>query len=214
MIRVLIADDEELVRSGFGVLLRSAPGLEVVGLAGTGAEAVELARATRPDVILMDVQMPLVDGLEATRQLLRGPEPSTARILILTTFDLDAYAFEGLRAGASGFLLKDTPPEELIAAVRVVADGEALLTPRITRRLIEEYTTPARPRPLPGVTARETEILSLVARGLSNAEIAAHLHLSIGTVKIHVSRLLTKLDARDRTQLAITAHTAGLGAGH
>lgn len=213
MIRILIADDEELVRSGFCVLLRSAPGLEVVGLAGNGAEAVELARATRPDVILMDVQMPLVNGLEATRQLLRGPGPSAARILILTTFDLDEYAFEGLRAGASGFLLKDTPPEELIAAVRVVADGEALLTPRITRRLIEEYTTPVRPRPLPGVTARETEILTLVARGFSNAEIAAHLHLSIGTVKIHVSRLLTKLDARDRTQLAIAAHTAGLGTG-
>ncbi|MDH6123596.1 response regulator transcription factor [Kitasatospora sp. GP82] len=214
-ITVLIADDEELVRAGFRVLVNSAPDLDVVGEARTGEEAVALARAEQPDVILMDVQMPVLNGIEATRNLLAGPTPAQVRVLILTTFDLDEYAFEGLRAGASGFLLKDTPPEELISAIRVLAAGESLLTPRVTRRLIEEYTAgPAatpQPRKLPGITARELEILRLVARGLSNAEIAEQLFLSIGTVKIHVSRLLAKLDARDRTQLVIAAYEAGLG---
>ncbi|MFJ3220077.1 response regulator [Kitasatospora sp. NPDC086801] len=214
MTRVLIADDEELVRAGFRLMVNSAPDLKVVGEARTGEEAVALVRTEQPDVVLMDVQMPVLNGIDATRRLFAGLSPARVRVLIVTTFDLDEYAFEGLKAGASGFLLKDTPPQELINAIRVLAAGESLLTPRVTRRLIEEYTArpaagPPRRQPT-GVTARELEILLLVARGLSNAEIADQLFLSVGTVKIHVSRLLTKLGARDRTQLVIAVYEAGL----
>ena len=214
-LRVAVCDDQTLVRAGFRVLIDTTPGLSVVGEAGTGAAAVELIRRERPDVALMDIQMPEMDGIEATRRLLGGPEPVPVRVLILTTFDLDRYVFAALRAGASGFLLKDTPPNDLLAAIRVIADGEALLSPRVTRRLVAEFAK----RPavaveaahrLDGVTEREREVLVLVARGLSNTEIAAELYLSIATVKSHVGRLLTKLGARDRAQLVIAAYEAGL----
>ena len=214
-LRVAVCDDQTLVRAGFRVLIDTTPGLSVVGEAGTGAAAVELIRRERPDVALMDIQMPEMDGIEATRRLLGGPEPVPVRVLILTTFDLDRYVFAALRAGASGFLLKDTPPNDLLAAIRVIADGEALLSPRVTRRLVAEFAK----RPavaveaahrLDGVTEREREVLVLIARGLSNTEIAAELYLSIATVKSHVGRLLTKLDARDRAQLVIAAYEAGL----
>jgi len=204
-----------LVRAGFRLLIDTTPGLSVVGEAGTGAAAVELIRRERPDVALMDIQMPQMDGIEATRRLLGGPEPVPVRVLILTTFDLDRYVFAALRAGASGFLLKDTPPNDLLAAIRVIADGEALLSPRVTRRLVAEFAK----RPavaveaahrLDGVTEREREVLVLIARGLSNTEIAAELHLSIATAKSHVGHLLTKLGARDRAQLVIAAYEAGL----
>jgi len=214
-LRVAVCDDQTLVRAGFRVLIDATPGLSVVGEAGTGAAAVELIRRERPDVALMDIQMPEMDGIEATRRLLGGPEPVPVRVLILTTFDLDRYVFAALRAGASGFLLKDTPPNDLLAAIRVIADGEALLSPRVTRRLVAEFAK----RPavaveaahrLDGVTEREREVLVLIARGLSNTEIAAELYLSIATVKSHVGRLLTKLGARDRAQLVIAAYEAGL----
>ena len=214
-LRVAVCDDQTLVRAGFRVLIDTTPGLSVVGEAGTGAAAVELIRRERPDVALMDIQMPEMDGIEATRRLLGGPEPVPVRVLILTTFDLDRYVFAALRAGASGFLLKDTPPNDLLAAIRVIADGEALLSPRVTRRLVAEFAK----RPavaveaahrLDGVTEREREVLVLIARGLSNTEIAAELYLSIATVKSHVGRLLTKLGARDRAQLVIAAYEAGL----
>jgi DNA-binding NarL/FixJ family response regulator len=214
-LRVAVCDDQTLVRAGFRVLIDATPGLSVVGEAGTGVAAVELIRRERPDVALMDIQMPEMDGIEATRRLLGGPEPVPVRVLILTTFDLDRYVFAALRAGASGFLLKDTPPNDLLAAIRVIADGEALLSPRVTRRLVAEFAK----RPavaveaahrLDGVTEREREVLVLIARGLSNTEIAAHLHLSIATAKSHVGRLLTKLGARDRAQLVIAAYEAGL----
>ena len=214
-LRVAVCDDQTLVRAGFRVLIDTTPGLSVVGEAGTGAAAVELIRRERPDVALMDIQMPEMDGIEATRRLLGGPEPVPVRVLILTTFDLDRYVFAALRAGASGFLLKDTPPNDLLAAIRVIADGEALLSPRVTRRLVAEFAK----RPavaveaahrLDGVTEREREVLVLIARGLSNTEIAAELHLSIATAKSHVGRLLTKLGARDRAQLVIAAYEAGL----
>ena len=214
-LRVAVCDDQTLVRAGFRVLIDTTPGLSVVGEAGTGAAAVELIRRERPDVALMDIQMPEMDGIEATRRLLGGPDPVPVRVLILTTFDLDRYVFAALRAGASGFLLKDTPPNELLAAIRVIADGEALLSPRVTRRLVAEFAK----RPavaveaahrLGGVTEREREVLVLIARGLSNTEIAAELYLSIATVKSHVGRLLTKLGARDRAQLVIAAYEAGL----
>ena len=214
-LRVAVCDDQTLVRAGFRVLIDATPGLSVVGEAGTGAGAVELIRRERPDVALMDIQMPEMDGIEATRRLLGGPEPVPVRVLILTTFDLDRYVFAALRAGASGFLLKDTPPNDLLAAIRVIADGEALLSPRVTRRLVAEFAK----RPavaveaahrLDGVTEREREVLVLIARGLSNTEIAAELYLSIATVKSHVGRLLTKLGARDRAQLVIAAYEAGL----
>jgi DNA-binding NarL/FixJ family response regulator len=214
-LRVAVCDDQTLVRAGFRVLIDTTPGLSVVGEAGTGAAAVELIRRERPDVALMDIQMPEMDGIEATRRLLGGPEPVPVRVLILTTFDLDRYVFAALRAGASGFLLKDTPPNDLLTAIRVIADGEALLSPRVTRRLVAEFAK----RPavaveaahrLDGVTEREREVLVLIARGLSNTEIAAELYLSIATVKSHVGRLLTKLDARDRAQLVIAAYEAGL----
>jgi DNA-binding NarL/FixJ family response regulator len=212
-LRVAVCDDQTLVRAGFRVLIDTTPGLSVVGEAGTGAAAVELIRRERPDVALMDIQMPEMDGIEATRRLLGGPEPVPVRVLILTTFDLDRHVFAALRAGASGFLLKDTPPKDLLAAIRVVADGEALLSPQVTRRLVAQFAK----RPaveaahrLDSVTEREREVLVLVARGLSNTEIAAELHLSIATAKSHVGRLLTKLGARDRAQLVIAAYEAGL----
>ncbi|MFF2657284.1 response regulator [Kitasatospora sp. NPDC058032] len=210
----MIADDEPLVRAGFGVLVESADDLVLVGEAADGRAAVDLVRERRPDVALMDIRMPVLNGIDATRELLGGADPAPVRVLVLTTFALDEYAFGALRAGASGFLLKDTPPAELLEAVRVVASGEALLAPTVTRRLIEEFrrrpALPAADRLLDGVTEREREVLRLVARGMSNAELAAELFLSIGTVKTHVSRLLTKLGARDRAQLVIVAYESGL----
>ena len=216
MIRVGVVDDQALVRSGFAVLLRSADGIDVVGEGSDGREAVELARRTRPDVMLMDIRMPEMDGLEATRRITSDDATASTRVLILTTFDLDEYVFEALRAGASGFLLKDTLPDELLAAVRVVAGGEALLAPKVTRRLIEQFVQQrpaAAGAPHPGLaslTEREREVLGAVARGLSNAEIADELFMSHSTAKTHVSRLLTKLDARDRAQLVMLAYEAGV----
>ena len=214
-IRALIADDQALLRGSFRVLIDTAPGLSTVGEAATGAEAVELARRHRPDVVLMDVRMPGVDGIEATRRICADPETADVRVLILTMFDLDSYVYAALRAGASGFLLKDVPPADLLAAIRVVAAGDALLAPTITRRLIADFSRraeSARPltRDLDGVTEREREILVLVARGMSNQEIAEHLRLSLATVKTHVGRLLTKTAARDRAQLVIIAYETGL----
>ncbi|GAA2867352.1 response regulator [Nonomuraea rubra] len=208
MIRVVIADDQALLRGSFKVLVDSEPDLEVVGEAGTGAEAVDIVLERRPDVVLMDVRMPGMDGIEATRHI-----KDAARVLVVTMFDLDAYVYDALRAGASGFLLKDTPPADLLAAIRVVAGGEALLAPTVTRRLIEEFTrTPVPPqvKGLEGVTEREREVLLLIARGLSNREIVAHLQVSMATVKTHITRLLAKLEARDRAQLVIAAYESGL----
>jgi len=215
-VRVVVADDQALVRSGFTMLLDGEPGIDVVGEAANGAEAVALVARERPDVVLMDVRMPVMDGLEATRRITGDPELAETRVVILTTFDLDEYVLEALRAGASGFLLKDTLPVDLIKAVQVVAAGDALISPKITRRLIEEFVN----RPDPGVAApaavleqlteREREVLEAVARGGSNAEIAAQLYVSHATVKTHVSRLLMKLDARDRAQLVMIAYESGL----
>ncbi|WP_219416092.1 response regulator [Pseudonocardia nigra] len=208
MIRVVVADDHALLRGSFRMLVESEPDLTVVGEAGTGVEAVELALRERPDVVLMDVRMPGMDGIEATRRI-----GDAARSLMVTMFDLDAYVYAALRAGASGFLLKDTPPVELLAGIRVVAAGDALLAPAVTRRLIAEFARlPERPvvRGLDGVTPREREVLTLVARGLSNTEIGQHLHLSQATVKTHIGRLLSKLDARDRAQLVIAAYESGV----
>ncbi|MFD8532584.1 response regulator [Streptosporangium canum] len=215
MIRVLVADDQALLRGSFRLLVDTAPDLTAVGEAGTGAEAVGLARGERPDVVLMDVRMPEMDGIEATRRICGSADTAGVRVLMLTTFDLDEYVYAALRAGASGFLLKDTPPGELLAAIRVVAAGEGLLAPTVTRRLIAEFAR--RPEPsqplagdLGGVTGRERDVLALIARGLSNTEIADHLHLSLATVKTHVGRLLSKLGARDRAQLVILAYETGL----
>jgi DNA-binding NarL/FixJ family response regulator len=213
MIRVLIADDQALVRAGFRVLVDSAPDLEVVGEAADGLQALELARSTCPDVVLMDIRMPEMDGLTATREL--AADPDGPRVIILTTFDIDEYVFEALRAGASGFLLKDTDPSELLTAVRVVAAGDALLAPSVTRRLIEEFATrpdPHRtpPEALAVLTEREREVLALVARGLSNQEIADELVISPATAKTHVSRVMMKLGARDRAQLVVVAYETGL----
>jgi DNA-binding NarL/FixJ family response regulator len=215
VIRVLIVDDQALVRAGFAVLVESADDLAVVGEAANGAEAVALAAEHRPDVVLMDVRMPVLDGLEATARILADPGAAGTRVLMLTTFDLDEYVFGALQAGASGFLLKDTPPADLLAGIRVVAGGDALLSPSITRHLIEEFVRrpqPGRARPagLDGLTAREVEVLELVGRGLSNAEIAERLYVSPATAKTHVARLLMKLDARDRAQLIIVAYESGL----
>ena len=213
--RVLIVDDQSLVRAGFRMILESEPEIEVVGEAADGLTAVLAARETQPDVILMDVRMPNVDGLEATRRLLDGKDEGP-RILILTTFDLDEYVYEALRAGASGFLLKDTPPEQLVQAILVVADGEALLAPSITRRLIEEFVRTGgatRTEPPPGIqelTSRELEVLRLIARGFSNAEIAKELFVSETTVKTHVARVLMKLGLRDRVQAVVLAYESGL----
>ncbi len=213
-IRVVVADDQALVRSGFLALLRSEDGIDVVGEAANGHEAVTIAKAKRPDVILMDIRMPEMDGLEATRLITADPALAAVRILVLTTFDLDEYVHEALRAGASGFLLKDTLPPDLLAAVRIVATGDALLAPSITRRLIEDFvrrpiTQTADPR-LDQLTAREREVLTAVAKGLSNAELAEELFMSHATAKTHVSHLLTKFAARDRAQLVVAAYETGL----
>ncbi|RAO26550.1 Chemotaxis response regulator protein-glutamate methylesterase [Micromonospora saelicesensis] len=215
MIRVLIADDQALLRGSFRLLVDLSPDCATVGEAGTGVEAVALTEQHRPDVVLMDVRMPEMDGIEATRRICADPATADTRVIILTTFDLDEYVYGALRAGASGFLLKDTPPADLLTGIRVVAAGEGLLAPTVTRRLIDEFARQPEPtRPLPrqldGVTDREREVLALIARGLSNAELAAHLNLSQATVKTHVGRLLTKLAVRDRAQLVIVAYETGL----
>ncbi|MFI6582894.1 response regulator [Embleya sp. NPDC050493] len=223
-VRVLVADDQTLVRVGLCGIVAAAPGFDVVGEAGTGVAAVELARREWPDVVLMDIRMPDMDGLEATR-LITGaggpPGVPGVRVLILTTFDLDEYVYDALRGGASGFLLKDTPPAELLAAIRVVAAGDALIAPSVTRRLIAEFAArptagpvqpPPGPDPLAVVTAREREVLALIADGCTNGEIARRLHITEGTTKTHVGHLLTKLGARDRVQLVIIAYRSGLAA--
>jgi DNA-binding NarL/FixJ family response regulator len=223
-VRIVVADDHEVVRAGFAELLDSQPDFTVVATASDGAQAVRLARELQPDVVLMDIRMPVMDGIEATRQLAEASE-SRPRVIILTTFDLDEYVYEALRAGASGFLLKDVTAERLFEAVRVVADGEALLAPGITRRLISEFSTLRRnanpdgaaalaPAQLRALTPRETQVLRLVAEGLSNAEIAARLVVNEETVKTHVSRVLRKLGLRDRTQAVVAAYESGLVVPH
>ncbi|MGW6389667.1 response regulator [Streptomyces sp. NPDC055103] len=230
-VRVLLVDDQPLVRAGLRVLMADHPDLAVVGEAGTGGDAVRLARDLRPDVVVMDVRMPGMDGIEATRLVTAGP--GAPRVLVLTTFDDDEYVYGALRSGASGFLVKDMALDDILAAIRVVAAGDALIAPAVTRRLIEEFAARPEPgpapeggaasgptsapgsasapgRPLPGVTAREREVLTLVGRGLSNGEIAVRLHISAATAKAHVARLLSKLDARDRVQLVVLAYEAGL----
>ena len=214
-IRVLLADDQVLVRSGFTALLDAADDITVVGEAANGAEAVERARATRPDVVLMDIRMPQVDGIKATGEIVRTPGLEQVRILILTTYDTDAYVFEALQAGASGFLLKDAGPAELLHAIRVVAGGEALLAPRITRRLIAQFTaeriaTDVAEDRLAVLTQRERQVLALVGQGLSNAEIGGQLFLSPATARTHVSHAMAKLGARDRAQLVVVAYQTGL----
>jgi DNA-binding NarL/FixJ family response regulator len=212
--RVLVVDDEALLRTAFSSLIDAEDDLEVVGEAVDGSDAVEQASRLSPDVVVMDVRMPVMDGIEATRQITSIETAKPARVLILTTFDLDEYVFEALRAGASGFALKSRPLEELLSAIRVVAAGEALLAPSVTRRLIARFAdrvAPARaPRELDLLTEREREVLALVARGLSNAELAEALHVSVPTAKTHVSRVLAKLGARDRTQLVVIAYESGV----
>lgn len=214
MIRVLLADDQALVRGGFKSLLDARDDIEVVGGAANGHEAVSLAKTLLPDVVLMDIRMPELDGLEATRQIAADPLLAGVRIVILTTFELDEYLFDALRYGASGFLVKDTEPADLVTAVRVVAAGDSLISPNMTRRLIEEFAARAKqPRPareLAVLTDREREVLSLVAGGLSNDEIAERLYMSPATARTHVSRTITKLGARDRTQLVVLAYETGL----
>jgi DNA-binding NarL/FixJ family response regulator len=214
-VSVLIADDQALVRAGFRSILEAQPGIKVVGEAADGRDAVALARHRHPDVVLMDIQMPDIDGLEATRRIVEDTDPDDSiAVLMLTTFDLNEYVYEALRAGASGFLLKDVLPEDLVAAVRVVAAGDGLIAPTITKRLIEQFarsappTTP--PRGLDELTPREVEVLTLVARGQSNSEIADELVISGATVKTHVKRVLSKLGARDRVQAVVAAYEAGL----
>jgi DNA-binding NarL/FixJ family response regulator len=210
--RVVLADDQPLVRAGLRVLVADTPDLEVVGEAGTGAEAVRLVRETRPDVVVMDIRMPGMDGIEAARIITAGPE--TASILVLTTFDDDEYVYAALRAGVSGFLVKDMALDDILTAIRVVAAGDALIAPSVTRRLIEAFAqqpAPASPgRALSGITDREREVLTLIGRGLSNSDIAAELFISMGTAKAHVARLFTKLGARDRVHLVIIAYETGL----
>jgi DNA-binding NarL/FixJ family response regulator len=211
-IRVLIADDQTLVRSGFRMILRAEPDIDVVGEAGDGVEAIALARELEPDVVLMDVRMPNVDGIEATRRIMDGSEHAP-RVLVLTTFDLDEYVYEALRAGASGFLLKDAPEEQLVSGIRIVAGGASLFAPAVTRRLIERFAgaaPTAAPPTLGELTPRELEVLRLVARGLSNAEIAAELVLSEHTAKTHVAHILDKLDLRDRVQAVVLAYESGM----
>jgi DNA-binding NarL/FixJ family response regulator len=214
-VRVLIADDQALVRAGFKMILDAEDDLDVIGEAADGLEAVELARRLKPDVVLMDIRMPELDGIEATRRVIALDGDPPARVLMLTTFDLNEYVYEALRAGASGFLLKDVPPEQLAAGIRVVAQGEALLAPSITKRLIQEFAsgavTPAKPpKGMDELTARELEVFKLVARGLSNAEIAAELIVSETTVKTHVARVLMKLGLRDRVQAVVLAYESGI----
>jgi len=212
-ISVVVADDQELVRTGFRVILNSEPDIEVVGEAADGQDAIASAKQLGPDVVLMDIRMPVLDGLTATRRIVTGPD-SRPRVLILTTFDLDEYVYEALRSGASGFMLKDNPANELLMAIRVVAEGEALLAPQITRRLISEFArrrpSTARPEQLQILTERETEVLKLVAHGLSNSEIASELHVAETTVRTHVGHLLTKLGLRDRVQAVVLAYESGL----
>jgi DNA-binding NarL/FixJ family response regulator len=214
-IGVVIADDQALVRGGFRVLVDMTDDMTVLGEASDGTEAVALARQHHPDVILMDVRMPGQDGIEATRQIKRDNDTTQAKVLILTTFDLDEYVYAALRAGASGFLLKDTSPEKLLDAIRTIATGEALLAPTVTRRLIENFAARDEPEPvapnlLDALTDREREVLLEIAKGLSNAEIAQRLHISPATAKTHISRLLMKLDARDRAQLVVIAYQTRL----
>jgi DNA-binding NarL/FixJ family response regulator len=217
-VRVVLADDQTLVRAGFRALLENADDIEVVGEAANGAEAVELARSARPDVVLMDIRMPLVDGLEATRRIVADELLAGVRVVVLTTFELDEYVFEALRAGASGFLLKDIDPADLRQAVRVVAGGDALLSPAVTRMLIQEFVArPARhsvtPERLSALTDREREVMALVAEGLTNDEIGQRLFMSPATARTHVSRAMVKLGARDRAQLVVLAYQSGLVAG-
>lgn len=211
-IRVLIADDQAMIRAGLAALLQADPGIDVVGEAENGAVAVSAARELAPDVVLMDVRMPELDGIAATRELLQ--HSTGTRVLMLTTFDIDEYVYEAIRAGASGFLLKDALPEQLIEAVRVVAGGDALLAPSVTRRMIEHFVSAAAPHRVPPsleqLTEREREILALVAQGRSNSEIAGGLVIAEQTVKTHVSRILSKLQARDRAQLVVAAYESGL----
>jgi len=211
-VRILLADDQPLIRNGLRVLIADHHDLVVVGEAGTGGEAVELARDTRPDVVVMDIRMPGMDGIEATRRLTAGAE--APHVVMLTTFDEDEYVYGALRAGASGFLVKDMALEDILAAIRVVAAGDALIAPGVTRRLIADFAArpePARaPRPADGITGREREVLTLVGLGRSNHEIAAELFISVATAKAHVARLFTKLDARDRVHLVIIAYEMGL----
>ncbi len=214
MIRVMLVDDQRLVRAGFASILGDEDDIEIAAEASDGGEALELIRRHRPDVVLMDIRMPGVDGLEATERIGADPKLGGVRVVILTTFDEDDYVYRALRAGASGFLVKDTDPDELIHAVRVVAEGEALISPKVTRRLIGEFAgRVARPEPSPrlnALTERETEVLKLVATGMSNDEIAGALFLAPATAKTHVSRIMSKLSARDRAQLVVTAYESGL----
>jgi DNA-binding NarL/FixJ family response regulator len=210
-VRVLVADDQSMVRAGFRMLLAGEPDIEVVAEASNGLEAVEKAARFRPTVVLMDIRMPELDGLQATRRILAADD--TARILILTTFDLDEYVYEALRAGASGFVLKDDPPEQLLAAVRTVAGGEALLSPAITKRVIKQFTRiprPAPPRQLDDLSERELDVFRLIVRGLSNAEIGRELYISDTTVKTHITHILQKLNLRDRVQAVVLAYETGL----
>jgi len=212
VIRVLLADDQALVRAGFRMILKAEPGIEVVGESADGRDAVELAGALEPDVVLMDIRMPEMDGIEATRRI-TGVAENAPRVLVLTTFDLDEYVYEALRSGASGFLLKDAPEEQLLAGIRIVADGGSLFAPAVTRRLIERFAETRAPEPPPllvELTPRELEVLRLLAGGLSNAEIAATLVVSEHTVKTHVARILAKLDLRDRVQAVVLAYESGL----
>jgi DNA-binding NarL/FixJ family response regulator len=213
-LHVVIADDQQLIRAGFRMILAAEPDIEIVGEAATGTEAVSLARELRPDVVLMDIRMPELDGIEATRRILAQNHEPKASVLILTTFDLDEYVYDALRAGASGFLLKDVPAPQLAAAIRMVGEGDALLAPSITRRLIEEFTAPrTATKTLPGLselTPRELEVFKLLATGMANGEIAAHLIVGETTVKTHVTRILMKLGVRDRVQAVVLAYEAGI----
>jgi DNA-binding NarL/FixJ family response regulator len=216
VIRILLVDDQALVRAGFRMILDAETEMEVVGEASDGREAIDQVRSLRPDVVLMDIRMPELDGLEAARRILGSNNDDAPKILMLTTFDLDEYVYEALRAGASGFLLKDTPPEQLVAAIHVIAQGEALLSPSITRRVISEFVKGTGPKPqaqfprLEDLTARELEVMKAIARGLSNAEIAKELFVSETTVKTHVARILMKLGLRDRVQAVVLAYEAGV----
>jgi DNA-binding NarL/FixJ family response regulator len=214
-ITVALVDDQDLMRSGLRILVDSDPGLTVVGEAGTGVEALDVVRRTRPRMVLMDIRMPIMDGIEATRRIVADPELADIRIVVVTTFERDEYIHDALRAGASGFLLKDTRPDDLLAAIKVVAQGDALLSPQVTRRLIADYAS--RPEPsiavpeeMDALTPREREVLGLIARGMSNDEIAGELYVSPLTAKTHVSRILYKLHARDRAQLVMLAYESGL----